>query len=74
MTYINSNDHNMFILHEFWKLNSDRLSSNFTVNLLQDIGGNRQVHLHDCLFDNTLRHDIVFSQTYLHFWVVSCVT
>jgi len=73
MADIDSNDHDLFLVHELWQLHSERLSSNLRVNLLHDVGSNRHVDLLGSERLDALSEDIQSREDLLHFWIVILV-
>ena len=58
MANINTDDHHFTGCHEFRKLNSNWLSTDFGINLLHYVWSNRHVEFSDSSFEYALRKDV----------------
>lgn len=70
MADINTDDHDL-LLHERRPLHSERLSSELGVDLLHDVGCNREVDLLGCELLDALTQDAKLREHLLDAWVVA---
>lgn len=67
---IDSNDHDLFLVHELGPLHSQALTAHLRVDLLHDVGGNRHVHPSKGALLDALSHDVELREDLFNLRVV----